>query len=134
MRLLLAVVTSMTIPAGSGESDSAASPCIRYGIDTVQLAGRLSRETFPGPPNYESVRRGDTPETGFYLTLTAPVCTMEDSTRDLDSITKLQLVLDSAGYARLRPSLGRTATVRGTLFGAATGHHHTPALVQVIWQ
>lgn len=123
----------MAIAAASGQAGPSLNPCIHYDTDTVSLTGRLSRETLPGPPNYESVRRGDAPETGFYLTLPAPVCTMDGATRDLDSITKLQLVLDSAGYARLRPSLGTTATVRGTLFAAVTGHHHTPALVWVVW-
>ena len=41
--------------------------CLRYQPDTVAIAGLLTRKTFPGRPNYESVKEGDGPETGFYL-------------------------------------------------------------------
>jgi len=127
--LLLAVVAAVT-PAGS--------ICLRYEPDTVALTGMLTRKVFPGRPNYESVKDGDEPETGFYLELAVPVCTVAspDSANNnngaLQDVRLVQLVLDAAGYARLRPQLGHQTTLRGTMFAAFTGHHHAPLLLQVL--
>ena len=40
-------------------SGSVAAECLRYGI--VSLTGRLVQQTYPGPPDYESVTKGDQP-------------------------------------------------------------------------
>jgi hypothetical protein len=112
--------------------------CLRYEPDTVAIAGILTRKTFPGRPSYESVKEGDEPETGFYLEVPIPVCTIaspdsaSDNNGSLHDIRLVQLVLDSAGYARLKPRLGRQVTLRGTLFAAFTGHHHAPMLLRVV--
>ena len=110
--------------------------CLSYEPDTVQITGTLQRLMFPGPPNYESVAGGDAPETGFYLLLTKPVCTNGDSASDdtypLQEADTVQLVLDSAGYACLRPFLGQQRTLSGTLFARSTGHHHAPLLLRMI--
>jgi hypothetical protein len=44
----------------------------------------------------------------------------------------VQLILNREGYGRLRPYVGRRVTLRGTLSGAITGHHHAPLLLTVI--
>ncbi|HEV7715064.1 MAG TPA: hypothetical protein VGO53_05695, partial [Steroidobacteraceae bacterium] len=46
--------------------------------DEILVTGALSRETFAGPPNYESVDKGDKAETYWILTLREPVvlCTL----------------------------------------------------------
>lgn len=81
--------------------------------------------------------RGDEAETGFYLHLQHPVCTVgeEEDSPDryqLERFKVVQLVLDSAGYERLRPRLGDRVTLRGTRFAAHTGHHHVPLLLKVV--
>ncbi len=38
------------------------SQCLSYEPNIVTLSGTLVRKTFPGPPNYESVKKGDKPE------------------------------------------------------------------------
>jgi hypothetical protein len=130
-------LTILCVIFGPSFACAQAAPCLRYEPDTVAVTGTLARKTFPGRPNYESIADGDEPETGFYLELATPICTVAspDSTRDnngaLRGVRLVQLVLDSAGYARLRPSLGRQLTVRGTLFAAITGHHHAPLLIRV---
>ena len=112
--------------------------CLNYEPDTVEIAGTLQRLTYPGRPNYESIAEGDEPETGFYLILTKPVCTRGDSLSSdaypIERVDTVQLVLDSAGYAQLRPSLGQNLSLSGTLFPAQTGHHHAPLLLQVLGQ
>jgi hypothetical protein len=110
--------------------------CLSYEPDTVRVTGTLQRLTFPGRPNYESVAEGDEPEAGFYLLLATPICTKGDTIAPdafpIAAADTVQLVLDSAGYDRLRLSLGRNVTLSGTLFARHTGHHHAPLLLQVL--
>ncbi len=40
-----------------------------YQPEKVTLSGKLFQKTYPGPPNYESVKNGDVPEKGWYLQL-----------------------------------------------------------------
>jgi hypothetical protein len=116
----------LVVPAAGAQS------CINTYKDTVSLTGKLERRTYPGRPNYETVKAGDEPETHFYLVLAKPVCSVASEESDAQKDVKLiQLVLDSVGYASLRPRLGENVTLRGTVFGAHTGHHHAPLLLQV---
>jgi hypothetical protein len=43
--------------------------CLAYEPAVVQLIGTISKKTFPGPPNYESIKKGDKPETYWVLDL-----------------------------------------------------------------
>src|SRR5262245_40055595 len=42
--------------------------------DPLSFQGRLNYRIFPGPPNYEDVRKGDTPEPTYILKLEEPIC------------------------------------------------------------
>ncbi|MBV9878922.1 MAG: DUF4431 domain-containing protein [Gemmatirosa sp.] len=112
------------------------SGCLRYGPDTVRLTGTLERRTYYGAPNFGEDPAHDEKEVGFYLGLAAPVCAAGGADAALGEpqhgVRRVQLVLDSAGYARLRPHLGQTVVLRGTLFPAHTGHHHAPILLDVL--
>jgi hypothetical protein len=112
--------------------------CLRYQPDTVALTGTLSRRTEPGPPNFESVRGGDAPETYFYLDLPHRVCTIgaadsESANAAATGVTQVQLVFTQTSYHRLRPYVRRhqVVTLRGTLSAAISGHHHAPLLLTV---
>src|SRR5574343_688180 len=109
--------------------------CLPYEPAVTAVSGQLVRKTFAGPPNYESIKDGDRPETGFYLTLSKPVCAVETGGRDnndaLQGVTLIQLILNQQGYQQLRPMLGKTIELKGTLSSAFTGHHHAPLLLQV---
>ncbi|HKR56879.1 MAG TPA: hypothetical protein VJS20_11305 [Gemmatimonadales bacterium] len=115
------------------------SPCVRYEPDTVAVSGTLTRMTFPGRPNYESIKDGDEPETGFYLRAVTPICTigsadsMMTDEGTLRGVRLVQLLLDSAGYARLRPKLGELMTLRGRLSVGGTAHYHAPLALEVLW-
>jgi hypothetical protein len=109
--------------------------CLDYRSPVV-LTGTLERRTYPGRPNFEDIRAGDEPETGYYLRLPQPICTVEDpSGPDVNGATQnvrlVQLVLDAPGYEQLRPRIGKQVTVRGRLFAAITAHHHAPLLLTV---
>ena len=118
-------LTAQTIP----------SRCFRYEPDTVRLAGTLARHMYYGAPGFGENPRTDAKELGFYLDLPTAVCTahgVDDGDVAKTSIRRVQLLLDQAGYDRLRPFLGRHVALRGTLFGAITGHHHTPVILSVL--
>jgi len=40
----------------------------------VKLAGKVLREVYPGRPNFESVKKGDEKETGWFLIFEKPIC------------------------------------------------------------
>jgi hypothetical protein len=110
--------------------------CLAYDPVSENVSGKLVRKTFPGLPNYESVRNGDSPETGFYLLLVTPICTVGDpkdgTAYPQQNVKSVQLVLDQAGYNNLRKYLGKSITINGKLFAAFTGHHHAKVLIDHI--
>lgn len=112
------------------------SACLSYEPKVVKVVGVLTPKTFPGPPNYESIRKGDRAETDWLVELHSPVCVAEDKADpDLnpsqDRVIEMQLVLDPSAYKTYKRLIGKDVIVSGTLFGAHTGHHHTPVLVTV---
>ena len=107
--------------------------CLSYD-SPAKLVGTISRHTYPGPPNYESIEEGDEAETGLYLDLNEPVCTDEstDGVNEAKSgVKQIQLVVaDKAMSERLNSLQGSVITVQGRLFSSITGHHHAPLLLE----
>ncbi len=122
-------------PTSSSTGNSRA--CLSYEPSVVQLSGTIIRKTFPGPPNYESIERGDKAEVLWLLVLSQPICMEEDIKEPSLSpaqkdIRKIQLVFrDAAAYETHKKLVGKIVVAKGTLFGAHTGHHHTPLLLTV---
>jgi len=129
------VAASLFATAGSmTQAQTSRAPAYRYEPDTVRITGTLARHMYYGAPGFGEDPKHDEKEIGFYLDLSSPICT--DAGRDdgdvaTKGVRRIQLVLDPEGYARLKPFLTRRVTLRGTLFGAMTGHHHTPILLSV---
>lgn len=117
-------------------SGNVSATCLEYWPVTSTVTGRLQRMTFPGRPNFESIESGDEAETGFYLTPAKPLCTLQGAEPNLEAPAKnvrlVQLLLDQAQYDQLRPLLGHTVVLRGTLTSAHTGHHHAPLLLDEV--
>ena len=115
-------------------TQQALATCLSYTSAGTTIGGVLEQHTFPGRPNFEDIRAGDEPETGFYLSLATPVCisgsTSAQDAPPLNGVTRVQLVFDHGGYEALRPFLGKFISVKGVLFAAHTGHHHAPLLMQ----
>jgi len=112
---------------------SVAAQCLEYEPKLVHLSGKLMRETHPGPPNYESIRKGDEAEAIWVLRLSLPICVvaMDDiNVREVDQ-KEVQLVLDAEQYKKYRKLIGQKIFVTGTLFHAHTGHHHKQLLLTV---
>src|ERR1700737_3235859 len=103
-----------------------AGQCLEYEPKVVSLSGTLARETHPGPPNYESIRRGDKPETIWILRLSKPICVpgVDDISIREDNQTEVQLALEPEQFKKYRRLIGQRVVVTGKLFHAHTGHHH----------
>lgn len=107
--------------------------CLNYEPDSVALTGTIKRKTFPGPPNYQSVAKGDEPEVVWVLYLKRPICVRGDNENEGErNVSTIQLVFTDPGqYQRYRSLLGQPVSVEGKLFHAQTGHHHTDVLMTV---
>jgi uncharacterized protein DUF4431 len=132
--LMLALV-SITNVAALAQSKSSEG-CLSYEPTVVSLKGKLVRKKFPGPPEYESIRKGDKPETFWLLTLERPLCMNEDREQPdinaaYDGILEVQLVLVPAQYRQYRNLVGQKILATGSLFGEHTIHHRTAVLLTV---
>src|SRR5262245_13139007 len=106
--------------------------------DRLSFQGTLSHQIFPGPPNFEDVRKGDAREPAYILTLDAPACAVgDDFLNASESFDCIQLLPndarpDPALSRTLQRLVGKRVSVEGaSAFGAHTGHHHAPLLVSV---
>lgn len=125
-------------------SSTFAQKCLPY-ESPVSLVGTLRSQVFPGPPNYESIRRGDSKETAIILTLVKPTCTTDKDpmhTGDFPEagIREMQLVIynddesiDKRWWKTVHQRMGKRVLVTGTLFHANTGHHRTKVLIDVTY-
>ena len=101
----------------------------------TRIEGTLIRQTFPGPPNYESIEAGDQPETCWLVILDKSACVAADPT-DEDGLNpavamlgRIQLIVTPEQYRDYADRIGHHVSVTGQLFGAHTGHHKTPILL-----
>ncbi|AEH63648.1 hypothetical protein [Zymomonas mobilis] len=98
-----------------------------------QLTGIIEYIIFPGPPNYEDVQNGDTPEPSYVLKLSNPICLSGDEFADpKNHFQSVQLVGTKATSKLLQQFLHKNVTVQLTdTMAAATGHHHEPLVATV---
>lgn len=125
---LLVVLVLLGFPA-------LAEDCLKDG-GQIALEGVLWRETFPGPPNYRSIDDGDAPETVWVLTIDSPRCFMAEDMEngrlhEVGRVSRFQLVLNERKYKENKGLLERRVSVTGQIVQAASGHHHTKALIEV---
>jgi hypothetical protein len=131
------IASALMVSASSSVSQTPPrSGCLSYGPSVVTISGILVRKTFPGAPNYESIRKGDKAETSWLLKLPTAVCVNEDSADpDLNpkqgTVREVQLVLQPEQYVQHKDLVGKKVIATGTLFGEITAHHHTPVLLMV---
>jgi hypothetical protein len=112
-----------------------ASPCLNLvkAHSKATLSGALTIQIFAGPPNYESIAKGDTEERALILELPTRECANDGMF--IEPSTKFDRVhLSSSVPAFLKvlnAAVGRKVTVRGEAFGSHTGHHHAPLVLFV---
>lgn len=115
--------------------------CIEVGGgSTAQFEGKLTHHVFAGPPNYEDVRKGDTPEPGFILTLPRKLCVTSKTDEMLqdDEVKTIHVIPDmentpGASTADLRRFIGQTVMLTGKDGHAAyAGHHRAPLVLSLV--
>ena len=132
---IIAVTLLIPAPISLGQTPPQ-SQCLSYDPAVVTLSGTLARKTFPGPPNYESLKKGDKPETSWFLDLPADICVNVDPAQpDMNprqsGIREIQLVLTPEQYKRSKDMVRSKVVATGTLFGEHTAHHHASVLLTV---
>jgi hypothetical protein len=133
MRISVTAILFLSVAAAAEPM----TQCLEYESQIVALEGKLTRQTFPGPPNYESIKNGDKPETYFVLDLIEPVCTNSskvDPQLDvaLSKIKSVQLVLTPRQFKRYAVLVGKRVSARGRLYAGHTIHHRSPVLLQEV--
>ena len=88
--------------------------------NVLSFEGTLNYRIFAGPPNYEDVRRGDTPEPTYILTLAESICANGDEFVDpRDKFDQVQIFPESSDQAApalsrdLRRWIGKRVVVEG---------------------
>lgn len=110
--------------------------CLNYEPQKVQLVGQLYKKSFPGPPNYTDINKGDEEEIYWLIKTTEPFCVNKSKDMWADKLihqSEVQLVMNLKFdfYKNKRSLLGQNVVVRGTLFPQMTGHHKTEVLITV---
>jgi hypothetical protein len=127
-------------PAQSSDAAATRTPfdakCLSYAPALVTLTGTITSKTFPGRPNYQSIEKGDQPETFWILNVAEPICTNDGAHPSLNpaekDVSNLQLLFKNVQlYQTYTPLLNRTVKVTGSLFSATTIHHKTEVMLQV---
>lgn len=125
-------------PAGrSGKTLNAPCQQVYYYEPSVSsISGRLTLETFPGPPGYGASPQTDSRETVYILTPEKPVNVLRRSGEAVEgdfNIPKYKVSkIHVTPVTGLKLSAFRNKNVRvtGTLYGAHTGHHHAEVVLE----
>lgn len=130
-RLLVVVIINLLFATSAFGAD----PCLQYEPKKNSLTGIIAERVFPGPPNYENIKKGDRPETAWILHLDKPVCVVPaDPKDDIDvpesSVTDMHLIIYGS-YKKYEALLGKHVIVHGTLTHSISGHHRTRVLIEV---
>jgi hypothetical protein len=116
----------------------AKNQAVYYEPNPVTLIGFVKHITFPGPPNYESIKEGDLNETGPYLILKNPIDaypapnrTEMDNNDELEkNVSILQIVMpQNIPWKKVKE--GNYVRIHGTLFRRLSGHNHSRVLIEV---
>ena len=113
-------------------TNAAAGGVHRYEPFIDTLTGVIHRETFPGPPNYESIKDGDEIESYGILFLDQPIAVQQGSEEDVaeSNVSKTQIIPSSpAQYKKYHNLIGKRVRVIGKLMHQISGHHKTKVLI-----
>ena len=107
-------------------SDSVAYECPAIADREWEFVGHIVTQTYPGPPDYESISGGDKPLTRWFLQLPRAVCFRHYHHQYL-----FQLLLTPEDFERYRQFLGKEIRIKGRLEEAAAGDHRTRLVLNV---
>ena len=110
---------------------------MNYDPQKVQLEGMLYEKSFPRPPNYEDIKKGDKEENFWLVKTIVKFCvndTKDNWAGKLVKQSEVQLVLLSSifdFYTTKKSLLGQKVIIKGTLFPQMSGHHKTEVLITI---
>ncbi|MFC4310820.1 DUF4431 domain-containing protein [Steroidobacter flavus] len=88
--------------------------CLQYG--PIDIAGRIVQQTHAGPPDYESVTKGDEPRTVWILQLDERICVEANRSYPREPLQlEIELALTPEQYRQYRGLLGQKVRVTGEL-------------------
>ena len=135
-RNLISILTVLLLTGTATNEVVAQTTC--YDLSNHEpksLSGQLSATIFAGPPNFEDVQKGDSPEPGYLLSLPHNICISGDEFADpAKEFNEVQLFASSEALEReLKQKSGQNVLViLGDAFAAHTGHHHRPLVARVV--
>lgn len=106
-----------------GAAFAADASCLDYG--PMSLTGRVVRQTYAGPPDYESVTKGDQPIVIYLLQLDYTLCIVESQLL-AQNTREVQLEWRAGDPASL---LGKKVTVTGELIRGEARHDKRVVMV-----
>jgi hypothetical protein len=134
LTLLPLLLTALLTQSAFGNQET--NTCLEYHAD-VELTGILREEIFPGPPEWESVEKGDKPLAYWILHLDKPICVNEWRPGDLidpaeKDIDRTKIVPDGIKnmYKEYRKLLNKRIKVTGELSHKAFGSDLTTAVIE----
>lgn len=108
-----------------------AQDCIEITEDSkVELSGKLSFHILPAQPEYEDINKGDWYESGYFLSLTKPICFVGVDFAGTEFNT-IQL-LNGYDYNKTLFKGTEVKVKLGGIFAGFNGHHHAPALGNIV--
>jgi len=135
MNALAAIYTAL------GATPASAAECINVDERMLTFEGTLNYHIFPGPPNYEDVRKGDSPEPAYLVTLDRPICVTGDEFVDpAETFDQIQIwpeydntrAITESIQSDLRRLVGKRVVVEGSsAFGRHTAHHRAPLVLPI---
>ena len=116
------ILVVMGVVSATPQQAIGAVHCLEYG--TASLTGTLVRQTYPGPPDYESVTKGDEPRVIWILLLDQRTCIADSSSGYASRYgeREVQLLLDAKQYVQYRNLLGKRVIVAGELRRGGAAH------------
>ncbi len=136
-----AFITVLLLPMATNLYPTTYETWLEYEPKVVTLVGKVVAKTFPGPPNYEDVKKGDRPERVLLLVLDRPISVkgkvpdpegLYPTVRDIHQVQLWVPEGRSRVWGRLKKVVGKRVAVTGRLSHAITGHHRTPIQMEVI--
>jgi hypothetical protein len=109
---------------------------LTFGRAPVTLQGHLTVKTFPGRPNYESIKKGDEREVQWILKLHHPITAQPAPGDEYNyGVVNAELVTLASLRSELWPLLkgleDKDIVVTGQLASASSPHHHTDLVLTV---
>ncbi|WP_440523768.1 hypothetical protein [Sphingomonas sp.] len=132
----MGIIAGLSFAIAAASSPAATDNATCYNLATgkpSQLEGKLDYVMFAGPPNFEDVQKGDTPDPSYVLRLDRPICITGDEFADPSvKITAVQVVETKAVAGKLKAYLGKRVSLglRDPM-AAETGHHHEPLVAWI---